>query len=357
MANVDIRVGKKDAVFFSANPTLILKDGQFLFNSDTLELFIGDGTSQLSALVAINVPPSSGVQSVTGPNVDNTDPNNPIVNVSTLQEVVTKSNVLNGVLAQTADGLNYILVDNGQVLLRAGDGVTNSIIDVQTGSINLQAASVQKNGVEIATLSDIPILTGYEQTVNKDATGGYAGLTAFKINFKNALNTFTSFFTNSNSSARTYTFKDRDGIIADDTDLASKHNVYPILIRCSTFNPADNATYYTSSFDAAPLTVPANRQFQFAYSGTLDAFNFLLSQTINGSGETVTINLRNITDGISTQIMTFTSNFGTSTVKVLKATSLGISVDASKNYSLEINCPAWTTNPSGWTGAGMLYAY
>ena len=90
MANVDIRVGKKDAVFFSANPTLILKDGQFLFNSDTLELFIGDGTSQLSALVAINVPPSSGVQSVTGPQVDDTDPNNPIVNPLGLIQIVDK---------------------------------------------------------------------------------------------------------------------------------------------------------------------------------------------------------------------------------------------------------------------------
>jgi len=88
MANVDIRVGKKDAAFFSANPTLILKDGQFLFNSDTLELFIGDGTSQLSALVAINVPPSSGVQSVTGPQVDDTDPNNPIVNPLGLIKIV-----------------------------------------------------------------------------------------------------------------------------------------------------------------------------------------------------------------------------------------------------------------------------
>jgi hypothetical protein len=54
MANVDIRVGKKNASFFSANPTLILKDGQFIFNSDTSELFIGDGTTQLSSLVAIN---------------------------------------------------------------------------------------------------------------------------------------------------------------------------------------------------------------------------------------------------------------------------------------------------------------
>lgn len=90
MANVDIRVGKKDAAFFSANPTLILKDGQFLFNSDTLELFIGDGTTQLSALVAINVPPSSGVQSVTGPQVDDTDPNNPIVNPLGLIQIVDK---------------------------------------------------------------------------------------------------------------------------------------------------------------------------------------------------------------------------------------------------------------------------
>lgn len=64
-----------------------------------------------------------------------------------------------------------------------------------------------------------------EATANKDATGGYAGLTLFKINFKNADDTFTSFFTNSNSAARTYTFQNRDGTIADDTDLALKLNL------------------------------------------------------------------------------------------------------------------------------------
>ena len=64
-----------------------------------------------------------------------------------------------------------------------------------------------------------------EKTANKDATGGYAGLTLFKINFKNVLNTFTSFFTNSNTAARTYTFQDRNGTIADDTDLGLKANL------------------------------------------------------------------------------------------------------------------------------------
>lgn len=64
-----------------------------------------------------------------------------------------------------------------------------------------------------------------ETSSNKDATGGYVGMTLFKINFKNAANTFTSFFTNSNTAARTYTFQNRDGTIADDTDLALKANL------------------------------------------------------------------------------------------------------------------------------------
>ena len=63
-----------------------------------------------------------------------------------------------------------------------------------------------------------------ENTANKDATGGYVGLTLFKINFKNVLNTITSFLTNSNTVARTYTFQNRDGTIADDTDLSGKQN-------------------------------------------------------------------------------------------------------------------------------------
>lgn len=54
-----------------------------------------------------------------------------------------------------------------------------------------------------------------ENVVNKDVTGGYAGLTLFKINFKNVANTFISFFTNANTAARTYTFLDRDGTIRD----------------------------------------------------------------------------------------------------------------------------------------------
>lgn len=67
MANVDIQIGKKNATFFSANPTLVLENGQLIFNETTGLLYIGDGSTQLSALVAINVSSGGGtVDSVTG---------------------------------------------------------------------------------------------------------------------------------------------------------------------------------------------------------------------------------------------------------------------------------------------------
>ncbi|MFA4819202.1 MAG: hypothetical protein WC621_05165 [Patescibacteria group bacterium] len=94
---------------------------------------------------------------------------------------------------------------SGDTLIAGTLGVTGAI----TGSLTGNAATVT-NGV---------------YTTNKDATGGVAGLTLFKINFKNAANTFTNFFTNTTTAARTYTFQDRDGTIADDTDLALKANI------------------------------------------------------------------------------------------------------------------------------------
>lgn len=60
---------------------------------------------------------------------------------------------------------------------------------------------------------------------SKDASGGIVGMTLFKINFKNAANSVTSYFTNSNTVSRTYTFQNRDGTIADNTDLATKANL------------------------------------------------------------------------------------------------------------------------------------
>ena len=50
MANVDIKLGYKDSAWFTANPTLILKQGQIVALEQTGTYKLGDGVTQLSAL-------------------------------------------------------------------------------------------------------------------------------------------------------------------------------------------------------------------------------------------------------------------------------------------------------------------
>lgn len=59
--NSNLLIGKKDNAFFTANPTLVLLDGQLIYNEDTGDLFIGNNVTQLSALTAINGSLPTGV--------------------------------------------------------------------------------------------------------------------------------------------------------------------------------------------------------------------------------------------------------------------------------------------------------
>jgi len=130
-----------------------------------------------------------------------------------------------------------LISDSDQTKLNgiATGATANSVAaqsDVATGTDNvkfLTSALWTWIKTQAATISGLWNFTGGLQSAgndvetqnNKDANSGYAGLTLFKINFKNVLNTFTSYFTNNNTASRTYTFKDRNGTILDDTDAAT----------------------------------------------------------------------------------------------------------------------------------------
>jgi len=62
---------------------------------------------------------------------------------------------------------------------------------------------------------------GKQEALSKDASNGYSGLTLFKINFRNALNTFTNYFTNATTASRTYTFPDKDITVAGLSDITT----------------------------------------------------------------------------------------------------------------------------------------
>lgn len=58
-----------------------------------------------------------------------------------------------------------------------------------------------------------------QSSADKDASGGYAGLTLFALNLKNAAGTVTSRFTTAATAARTWTMPDKDGTVAMVSDI------------------------------------------------------------------------------------------------------------------------------------------
>lgn len=126
--------------------------------------------------------------------------------------------------------------------------------------------------------------TDYQAASGKDASGGYAGLTSLKINFKNVLNTFTSFFTNSNTAARTYTFQNRDGTIADDTDLATKAATGANTDITSLGN--NTSTIYTTGGTATAFTLTPTPVIAAYATGQSFMVNF---NAASGAAPTLTI--------------------------------------------------------------------
>ena len=121
-----------------------------------------------------------------------------------------------------------------------------------------------------------------ENVASKDVSGGYVGLTLMKINFWNALATFKSLFVNSNTAARTYTFQDRDGTIADNTDLAAKLNTSSYL-----------RTLVTACSDEVTSLVAGTSKvtFRMPYSMTLTTVRASLA-TAQTSGAIFTVDIK-----------------------------------------------------------------
>ena len=116
-----------------------------------------------------------------------------------------------------------------------------------TVDIAATGAEIANNSVTVLAfrISALGGGLGYtaENVANKDASNGYAGLTLFKLNMRNVANTFTSFFTNTNTAARTYTLPDKDGTVAMLSDSIIAQTVFAptgAMATGTTIIPLDN---------------------------------------------------------------------------------------------------------------------
>lgn len=136
------------------------------------------------------------------------------------------------VTGRTPTTIQLSLTLGGAVINLTGTGTGNqsftAILRTKFSS-NTFSNNKAADGINLEPTGSSVVYSRYtdvaEIQTHKDAAGGYVGKTLEKINFWNTARTFLSFFTNANTAARTYTLQDRNGTIADDTDLALKANI------------------------------------------------------------------------------------------------------------------------------------
>ena len=144
MANVDIRVGKKNAAFFAANTTLILKDGQFIFNETTEDLYIGDGVTQLSLLTPINGGDTTNLVPYTGANQNvNLGEYELKAGQVTLDITPTGTSAVGTTRWNDTIGSSETTLKGGNVILKNGVDLVARVVNKVTPNTTLTKAAYQ----------------------------------------------------------------------------------------------------------------------------------------------------------------------------------------------------------------------
>jgi hypothetical protein len=167
-----------------------------------------------------------------------------------------------------------------------------------------------------------------QDTSGKDASNGYAGLTLFKLNLRNVANTVTSWFTNSNTTARTYTLPDKDGTVAMTSDLtsASISNTPFGNIAATTVQNAIN------ELDAEKAKLAGDGSQTFAVANATSSNQAVnLGQLSNAS---INTNFSGLT--VTQNITSLPANYDVVQVKLLQATTskAGVSFTSSDSRIL-----------------------
>lgn len=112
---------------------------------------------------------------------------------------------------------------------------TGTVKGVSKAMVGLSSADNTADVDKPVSVPQATALATKQDASSKDASGGFAGLTAFKLNLKNATGTILSFLVSGATAARTWTFPDKDGTVAMTSDIPS---VATVLNSMSSSNVA-----------------------------------------------------------------------------------------------------------------------
>jgi len=136
------------------------------------------------------------------------------------------------------------------------------------------------------------------------------------------------------------------------TSKADVDGTFPMRFQFSSSSPLDNTTYYVGGSNNLILSTTNNR---FVYAGiTATSFRvsiFLYNTGTLGTSENSTIKLLNVTQGTNI-VLTTTAKFNSTSYGFVG--NFTFAITEGDSLALEINCPAFATNPTNVIGGANL---
>jgi len=383
-----IKLIYKDQAWFDENATLVLKAGQTIYlaepdtNTPTAPKFKrGDSVNQLQNLVFNDSGGGSGVQSVTGPPVDNTDPENPVVNAPTQASFdALNSYVLDILAGQVSGHIANTANPHNTTKAQVGLGNVDNTADIDKPVSTAQAAAIASavaglmdyRGVFDASVNAYPssggsgtagailksdfwivsvagtlptglVVEAGDLVIAKIDTPGNTqanwSIIQYNIGYtpENAANKAATLVASSTQ------YPNNDAVIAA---LLLKSNLIA-LVGSTAAARGDNVTqYHGKLLGASPATTATNRRFQFMRAGTITHILYQISATNVPSNEAVPLSLRqnNTTDHFLTNIdwSVIAANVPSA---ILIPLATPVTVNTTDYYELKEATPVMGTNP------------
>jgi hypothetical protein len=135
------------------------------------------------------------------------------------------------------------------------------------------------------------------------------------------------------------------------TQLNSKTDTFTLLSIIGTWaSPADSLSYYAPIIGGVTTPITTVTTFLSSFSFATKIIGIYVQHINNvgtqGSSENVAFQLRNNTTSTSTQLINIQTNQASGVQKNFEDYSLNISIAANDQIALQINTPAWATNPT-----------
>jgi hypothetical protein len=135
------------------------------------------------------------------------------------------------------------------------------------------------------------------------------------------------------------------------TQLDAKVDTFTMLTQIGTWTtPADSTTYYAPIMLGIGIPITTITTFLSAFTFATKIVG-IYAQHLNNTGtqgtsENVAIQIRNNTTATSTQLINIQTNQASGVQKNFEDYSLNIAIAANDQIALQINTPAWATNPT-----------